>query len=78
MEYIQEFFSCDACECKDFLRVSNFGLRFHGINFSDDLIYDSLVNEIYQCTVCGKRFTMDQIEERLTQIKKKYRHETSE
>ncbi|MBN2060201.1 MAG: hypothetical protein JW882_07265 [Deltaproteobacteria bacterium] len=74
MDYIHEFFSCDACENKDFIRINNFSLRFHGINFSDDLIYDKLVNEVYQCTKCKKIFSMDQIEAGLAKIKKKYKN----
>ena len=74
MDYIHEFFSCDACKNKDFIRIYNFSLRFHGINFSDDLIYDRLTNEVYQCTKCNKTFSMDQIENGLVKIKKRYKN----
>ena len=69
MEVIHDYFLCDACECKDFKRVYNFSLRFHGVNFSDDLIYDRLTDEIYQCVQCNRTFTKDQIEEGLEKIK---------
>jgi len=77
MEYIQDFFSCDACENRDFKRIYNFSLRFHRINFSDDLVYDRLIDETYQCTKCLKTFSIDQIEEGLAKIKKKYRNKES-
>lgn len=78
MAIIQEFFSCDACENRDFKRIYNFSLRFHGINFSDDLIYDSLVDEIYQCTKCNKTFSKEQIEQGLAEIKRRYKNKDSE
>ena len=73
MDVIHEYFSCDACDCKDFKRIYNFSLRFHGINFSDDLIYDRLIEEIYQCTKCQRTFTKVQIEEGLHNIKTKHK-----
>ncbi|MFO7738036.1 MAG: hypothetical protein R6V46_06185 [Desulfatiglandaceae bacterium] len=71
MEEIQEYFLCDCCANKDFKRIYNFSLRFHGVNFSDDLIYDELIDEVYQCSKCRKIFTKKQIEEGLAQIKKR-------
>ncbi len=73
MEYIQDYFLCDGCQNKDFKPIYTFSLRFHGINFSDDLIYDSLTDEMYQCTTCHKIFTKDQIDEGLTVIKAKHK-----
>lgn len=73
MEVIHDYFLCDACECKDFKRVYNFSLRFHGVNFSDDLIYDRLTDEIYQCVQCNRTFTKDQIEEGLQKIKNRHK-----
>ena len=73
MEVIHEYFICDSCECKDFKRIYNFSLRFHGINFSDDLIYDRLIDEIYQCIGCKKTFTKDQVEEGLQMIKNRHK-----
>jgi len=77
MDLIQEFFICDDCENKDFKRIYNFSLRFHSINFSDALVYDRLIDEIYQCTKCQKTFTNDQIEEMLDKLKKKYKNKDS-
>jgi len=77
MDFNQEFFLCDECENKDFKRIYNFSLRFHSINFSDDLVYDRLTDEIYQCTKCRKTFTKDQIDEGLIKIKKKYKNKDS-
>ena len=73
MEEIHEYFSCDSCANKDFKCIYNFSLRFHGVNFSDDLIYDQLIDEVYQCTKCHRTFTKKQIEERLGEIKKRRR-----
>ena len=74
MEIIHEFFKCSDCEGKDFLRIYNFSLRFHSVNFSDSLVYDRLIDEIYQCTNCKKRYTMDQIAEGMEKIKKKHKN----
>ena len=46
MDVIQEYFTCDQCDCKDFKLIYNFSLKFHNINFSDDLIYDRTVDGI--------------------------------
>lgn len=72
-ENIQDYFVCDSCAGKDFKLVYNFSLRFHGVNFSDELIYDKLIEEIYQCTRCQKTFTKAEIEEGLARIKKAHR-----
>ena len=71
MEEIQDYFLCENCANKDFKLVYNFSLRFHGVNFSDDLIYDRLVEEIYHCTQCNKVYTRKQIEERLSEFKRR-------
>ena len=73
MEVIHEYFSCDACKCQDFKRIYKFSMRLHGINFSDDLIYDKIIYELYQCTECQKTFTIEQIEDGLERIRLKYR-----
>ena len=73
MEVIHDYFLCDGCKCKDFKLIYNFSLKFHGINFSDDLIYDRLIDEIYQCVSCQKTFTKDQIEEGLQKIKSRHK-----
>ena len=66
-----DYFFCDACENRDFKVVFNFSLRFHRVNFSDDLIYDRITDRIYQCTQCSKQFTSEQIEGGLVSIKRK-------
>jgi len=68
-----EYFECDHCQCKDFKRIYNFSLRFHGVNFSDDLIYDRMTDEIYQCANCNKRFNAEEIEAALGKIRQKRR-----
>ena len=70
MDEILDFFVCDACSNKDFNLVYNFCLRFHGVNFSDDLIYDKIVEERYQCTACKKTFTQKEVEEALAKIRR--------
>ena len=71
MDFIQDYFLCEDCQCRDFKRIYNFSIRFHGVNFSEDLIYDKLVDEIYQCTRCQKTFTKAQIEKGLAEIRKR-------
>ena len=71
MDVIQEYFTCDQCDCKDFKLIYNFSLKFHNINFSDDLIYDRTVDKIYQCVNCNKTYSTIQVEERLQAIKVK-------
>jgi hypothetical protein len=70
MEFIQDHFCCDECENKDFKRIYKFSIQFHRVNFSDDLIYDRITDERYQCTKCEKIFTIKEIEERLAAFKK--------
>ena len=77
MDHVQEYFLCDNCKNKEFKRINSFSLRFHSVNFSDDLIYDKLIDEVYQCTECNRTFTMGQIEEGLTVIKKRFKNSTS-
>jgi hypothetical protein len=71
MGEIRDYFFCDSCQNKDFKLVYNFSLRFHGVNFSDDLIYDKLIEEVYECTRCQKTFTRNQIENGLAEVKKR-------
>ncbi|RLB37174.1 MAG: hypothetical protein DRH20_08305 [Deltaproteobacteria bacterium] len=73
MEIIKDYFLCDQCSGKDFKLVYRFSLRFHGVNFSDELIYDKLVDELYECTGCRKTFTKAQIEEGLSALKRRRR-----
>ncbi|MBN1627087.1 MAG: hypothetical protein JW944_11230 [Deltaproteobacteria bacterium] len=78
MKVIHEYFLCDACNCKDFIRIYNFSLKFHNINFSDELVYDRITDEIYQCANCKKTFTKDQIEEGIQAIKLKNKNRIQE
>jgi len=71
VDFIQDYFLCEGCQNKDFKRIYNFSIRFHGVNFSDELVYDELTDEMYQCTKCNKVFAKDQIGERLGEFKKK-------
>ena len=73
MEDIQDYFLCDGCENTNFKLVYAFSLRFHRVNFSDDLIYDNLTEEIYECTKCKKTFTKKEIAEGLDKLKMKRR-----
>ena len=71
MDEIQDYFECESCSNREFKLVFNFSIRFHGVNFSDDLIYDKLTEEIYHCTKCDKTYTKKQIENCLNEFKKK-------
>ena len=68
---MQDYFVCDSCKNKDFTRIYNFSMRFYTVNFSDELIYDKLTDEIYQCTQCNKTFTKEQIDNLLVEFKKR-------
>ena len=74
MKDIHEYFLCDACKCKDFKRIYNFSLKFHSVNFSDELVYDRITDNVYQCANCKKVFTKEQVEEGLQAIKIKYKN----
>jgi ribosomal protein L37AE/L43A len=70
MDVMQDYFVCDSCSNKEFTRIYNFSMRFYKVNFSDELVYDRLTDEIYQCTRCNKTFTKEQIDNALTEFKK--------
>ncbi len=70
MQIVQDYFVCDNCGNKDFKPIYNFSIRFYGVNFSDELVYDKLTEQSYQCTNCSKIFTNDEIEENLARFKK--------
>jgi hypothetical protein len=78
MEVAHDYFLCDGCQNRNFTRIHNFSIRFYGVNFSDDLIYDKLTDELFQCTQCGKTFTKQQIEDVLAGFKKKRRSSADE
>jgi hypothetical protein len=78
MEVSHDYFVCDGCQNKNFTLIQSFSIRFYGVNFSDDLIYDKLTDELFQCTTCGKTFTKQQIEDVLAEYKKKRRSATEE
>jgi len=61
----KDYFLCDRCKSKDFVRIYNFSVRFRSVNFSDDLMYDQVVEEIYQCTHCQKIFSKPNIDAEL-------------
>jgi len=68
METIKDYFLCDNCKNKDFIKIYNFSTQFRSVNFSDNLIYDDLIEEIYQCTQCHRTFSKQQIHTRLKKI----------
>lgn len=73
MESIRDYYECDQCGNRRFKLVYTFSLRFHGVNFSDQLIYDRIKEELYQCTECQKTFSKDEIGEGLGRIIEKRR-----
>ncbi len=73
MDIVQEYFVCDSCQNRNFTRIYNFSMRFYTVNFSDELVYDKLTDETYQCTQCSKTFTKEQIDEGLVEFRKKRR-----
>jgi len=69
MEFIDQYVQCDKCQNKDFKPIYTFSIRCHGVNFSDELMYDEMRNEIYQCTKCNKTFTKREMKERMNELK---------
>ena len=70
MGEIRDYFLCDSCQNKNFSLVYTFSIRFHGVNFSDDLIYDKINEELYQCTHCQKTFTKEDVDKSLAEKRK--------
>ncbi len=68
MDIIEDYFLCDECKNKDFIRIYKFSVQFRSVNFSEDLIHDQVTNAIYQCTHCKKTFSKHQVEEGLKSI----------
>ncbi len=73
MDAIRDFFSCSACRCRTFRQVYSFSIVFHTVNFSDDLIYDRVTEESFECTQCGKIYSKKEVEESLREFKRKRR-----
>ena len=71
MNIIKDYFLCDKCKNKNFIRIYNFSIQFRKVNFSDELIYDETTEEIYQCSHCKQTFSKQQIEGELKKIKGK-------
>lgn len=68
MDIIEDYFLCDKCKNKKFIRIYNFSIQFRRVNFSDDLLYDEVTGEIFQCTHCKRTFSRRQIEEKLKEM----------
>ena len=68
MDIIKDYFLCDKCRNKNFIRICNFSAQFRRVNFSDDLIYDKVTEELYQCTHCQKTFSRQQLEAQLKEM----------
>jgi hypothetical protein len=70
MDDIKDYMVCDNCKNKNFIRIYKFALQFRKVNFSDDVMYDEVSEELYQCTHCQKIFTKQQIGARLKDMAK--------
>jgi hypothetical protein len=68
MDVVSDYFLCDECENKDFVRIYNFSVRFRTVNFSDEMMYDEIVEESYQCTKCKKIFPKRHVDKRLKEM----------
>lgn len=68
MDSIKDYFLCDKCQGKDFVRLHNFSVSFRTVNFSDNLVHDEVKEEIYRCTQCQKTFTKNQIDARVKEM----------
>ncbi len=63
------YFECKKCGNKEFRPVYSFCLRFYKVNFSDDLLYDKINEEKFECTKCNTKYTREEIQNILQQIK---------
>ena len=70
MDSSKEYFMCDDCQNKDFTKIYNFSMLFYSVNFSDELVYEKLTEEMYRCSRCSKMFTQGQIDKALMEFKK--------
>ena len=70
MDSSKDYFMCDSCQNKDFTKIYNFSMLFYSVNFSDELVYERLSEEMYRCSRCSKVFTMEQIDNALTEFRK--------
>ncbi len=68
-----DYFECEKCGNLEFRPVYSFSLRFHTVNFSDNLIYERVNEERFECTRCNARYTKDEIRQRLRELKRKRR-----
>ena len=68
MDIIKDYFLCGKCKNKNFIRIYNFSVQFRKVNFSDDLIYDEVTEEVYQCTHCNETFSKYQIDKSLKEM----------
>lgn len=75
MEEFRDYYVCENCSNKDFSLVYNFSLRFHGVNFSEELIYDEIVDELYQCTRCKRTVSRAEIARALARIRSRRKGE---
>ncbi len=64
----KDYFLCEKCHNKNFTKIYNFALRFREVNFSDELIYEEKIEEIYQCTHCKTTYSEKQIDESLKEM----------
>jgi len=70
----KEEFTCVHCKHTRFSREYIFFMRFQEVDFSDDLVYDRVTEEIYMCQKCGKRTSLEDIKQGLRDIKAKHKH----
>ena len=68
-----DYFECKKCGNREFRPVYTFSIRFHTVNFSDDLIYERVNEERFECTGCNTMYTRDEIVARLRELKRKRR-----
>ena len=70
---IIDYFECKRCGNREFRPVYTFSLRFHAVNFSDNLMYERVHEERFECTNCNTTYTKDEIVEELRELKRKRR-----
>jgi len=68
-------FRCTECGYGRFKKFYTFNIDFRNVNFTDEIIYDIVNEEYYQCTECDAVYTKKEIEKILKSIIIKYKED---
>jgi hypothetical protein len=75
VEEVKEYFTCDKCGSQNFFTRNSFAILLKKVNFSEDLVYDHITEECYECKECGECINRGDIDDAIREIKRKYKNE---